>query len=130
MIIAARIVLCIVFNQKLVCCSRRLRLLITGGCGYFGFKLAKTLHTLGAQVTILDLQLTPKIEKVLDRNLKFIKVRCVAFLPLLAVFQLCALFFFTCMIFVNIYSFLCHTTFKDFENKNVFTKPNHSSIVS
>nr|CAB3265924.1 short-chain dehydrogenase/reductase family 42E member 1 [Phallusia mammillata] len=53
--------------------SRKLKFLITGGCGYFGFRLARTLHHLGAFVTILDIQLPKTIEKYLDNRLKFMQ---------------------------------------------------------
>ncbi|XP_078491700.1 short-chain dehydrogenase/reductase family 42E member 1 [Ciona intestinalis] len=53
--------------------SRRLKFLVTGGCGYFGYKLGKVLHTLGADVTLLDIQLPLKIQESLDDHLKFIR---------------------------------------------------------
>uniref|UniRef100_H2Z4T9 3-beta hydroxysteroid dehydrogenase/isomerase domain-containing protein n=1 Tax=Ciona savignyi TaxID=51511 RepID=H2Z4T9_CIOSA len=53
--------------------SRRLKFMVTGGCGYFGFELGKVLHHLGADVTLLDIQLPPKIKEVLDDHLHFIR---------------------------------------------------------
>lgn len=55
-------------------CSRKLRFLVTGGCGYFGFQLARSLHALGAHVRIMDVQLPPQINKYLDERLTFMKV--------------------------------------------------------
>ena len=57
-----------------VFCSRKLKFLITGGCGYFAFELAKSLCNLGAAVTLLDIHLPVRIEKHLSDHLKFIKV--------------------------------------------------------
>uniref|UniRef100_H2Z4U0 3-beta hydroxysteroid dehydrogenase/isomerase domain-containing protein n=1 Tax=Ciona savignyi TaxID=51511 RepID=H2Z4U0_CIOSA len=54
--------------------SRRLKFMVTGGCGYFGFELGKVLHHLGADVTLLDIQLPPKIKEVLDDHLHFIRL--------------------------------------------------------
>ncbi|CAK8682291.1 unnamed protein product [Clavelina lepadiformis] len=53
--------------------SRKLKFLITGGCGYFAFELAKSLCNLGAAVTLLDIHLPGRIEKHLSDHLKFIK---------------------------------------------------------
>jgi len=54
--------------------SRKLRFLVTGGCGYFAFHLAKSLYALGAHVCILDLHLPLEVEKVLGDRFTFIKV--------------------------------------------------------
>ena len=54
--------------------SRKLRFLVTGGCGHFGYELATAIHGLGGHVTLFDLQLPQKIVKHLDKSLIFIKV--------------------------------------------------------
>ena len=59
------------------CClffSRKLRVLVTGGCGYFAFQLAKSLYALGTHVRLLDVQLPPNIKKYLDDRFTFVKV--------------------------------------------------------
>nr|XP_039255971.1 short-chain dehydrogenase/reductase family 42E member 1-like [Styela clava] len=53
--------------------SRKLKFLVTGGCGYLGYELAAAIHGLGGHVTLLDLQIPPRIEKCLDDALCFIK---------------------------------------------------------
>lgn len=49
------------------------RCLVTGGCGYFGSELSKSLHSLGYDVTIVDIQLSPLMKKILDHRLHFVK---------------------------------------------------------
>lgn len=53
--------------------SRKLRFLVTGGCGYFAFHLAKSLYALGAHVCILDLHLPSNIDKLLNKQFTFVK---------------------------------------------------------